>query len=72
MKKNVGTVDMVIRLILSIGLFYIGFFDNPIVSAGTSQTIIKYIAFIPFLTGLLRFCPLYVLIGVATCKNQSS
>ncbi len=69
MKKNVGVIDMVIRLILSIGLFYIGFFANPIISAGVPQTIIKYIAFIPFLTGLLRFCPLYALIGIGTCKH---
>jgi len=69
MKKNVGLIDMIVRMILSIGLFYIGFFDNPIVSAGTPQKIIKYIAFVPFLTGLLRFCPLYALIGVDSCKG---
>ncbi len=69
MKKNVGLIDMIVRLILSIGLFYVGFFDNPIVSAGTPKTIMKYIAFVPFLTGLLRFCPLYVLIGVDSCKK---
>ncbi len=70
MKKNVGVIDMVIRLIISITLFYIGYFDNPIISAGTPQTIIKYAAFVPFLTGLLRFCPLYVLVGIDSCKKS--
>lgn len=67
MEKNVGTFDMIIRLVIAIGLGYIGFFDNPVVSAGTSQTIIKIVAFLPLLTGLMRFCPLYKLIGLSTC-----
>lgn len=68
MEKNVGTIDMMLRLAIAIVLGYIGFFENPIVSAGTtSQTIIKFVAFLPLLTGLLRFCPLYKLIGLNTC-----
>jgi len=67
MKKNIGMLDMVVRLILSLCLFYIGFFDNPVVSGGLPQTIIKFVSFVPFVTGLLRFCPLYMLIGANTC-----
>jgi hypothetical protein len=66
MQKNIGTVDMLIRLVIAVGLGYIGFFENPIVSAGTSQNLIKIIAFLPLLTGVIRFCPLYKLIGVNT------
>ena len=67
MKRNVGTIDMCIRLIISAGLVYVGFFDNPVVSAGMSKTIIKILAFAPLLTGLLRYCPLYSMIGLDTC-----
>lgn len=67
MEKNVGTVDMIIRLLIAIVLGYIGYFENPVVSAGTSKTIIKFVAFLPLLTGLMRFCPLYLLIGLSTC-----
>lgn len=72
MMKNVGTIDMIIRLLASAALFYIGFMDNPIVSAGTSQTIIKFVAFLPLLTGLLRYCPLYSVIGMNTCCKSCS
>jgi len=72
MEKNVGTVDMIIRLVIAIALGYIGFFKNPIVSAGTSQTIIKVVAFLPLLTGLMRFCPLYKLIGLSTCPCEQN
>ena len=70
MEKNVGTIDMIIRLVIAIALGYVGFFENPIVSSGTSQTIIKFVAFLPLLTGLMRFCPLYKLIGLSTCPCQ--
>nr|MBF0221832.1 DUF2892 domain-containing protein [Desulfobulbaceae bacterium] len=72
MKKNVGTIDMAIRLIVFACLVYIGYFDNPVVSAGTSKTIIKVLAFAPLLTGLLRFCPLYAVIGLNTCCECSN
>ncbi len=66
MKRNVGVADMLVRLLIAAVLFYIGFFDNPIVSAGTSQTIVKFITILPLATGLLRFCPLYSLVGLDT------
>lgn len=71
MEKNVGTFDMLVRLMIAIGLGYIGFFENPIVSAGTSQTLIKVVAFLPLITGMMRFCPLYKLIGLNTCPCTS-
>lgn len=67
MEKNVGNADMAIRLVIAVVLGYIGFFENPVVSAGMSKTIIKFVAFLPLLTGLMRFCPLYKLIGLSTC-----
>lgn len=66
MKKNVGIADMVFRILFAGFLFYVGFFDNPIVSEGGPKTVIKFIAFLPLLTGLARFCPLYSLIGLNT------
>jgi len=72
MKKNVGNLDMGMRLVFAAVLFYIGFADNPIVSAGMSKNIIKGVAFLPLLTGLSRFCPLYSLIGLNTCDKDDS
>lgn len=67
MNKNVGTADLVVRLVLALGLFYIGFMENPIMEEGLPKTIVGVAGFVPLLTGLLRFCPLYAMIGVSTC-----
>ena len=70
MHNNVGIVDMLIRLLIAAALGYIGYMPNPVVSPGTSQNIIKVVAFLPLLTGLSRFCPLYRLIGLSTCGGS--
>jgi hypothetical protein len=67
MKKNVGNVDRVIRLIVAaqIVLFYgIG------IISGTSALILMFIAVIFALTSLLRVCPLYLPFGISTRKKQ--
>lgn len=66
---NVGPVDRTLRFLVAAILFAIAFLDNPIVSGHTAKTIIGVFACIPFFTALFRFCPLYTLIGVNTCKK---
>lgn len=70
MKKNIGTIDSFIRLGVGMLLLYIGFCHNPIVTGGLSKRLIGLFSLIPLLTGVLRFCPLYLLIGVDTRRNQ--
>ncbi len=54
MKKNVGKLDMWIRLLIGFVMLYIGLFDNPIVSSGISKTIFCVLSLIPFVTGLFN------------------
>jgi hypothetical protein len=68
MQQNVGTIDMIARIVLAAFLLYVGFMDNPIVSEGTPKMIVGIAAFVPLLTGALKFCPLYMLIGFSTRK----
>ena len=70
MKKNIGVLDMTIRLVIGVGFLYIGFFDNPLVTGGLSQKIIGFAAFVPLLTAILRFCPLYRLVDIDNCKKK--
>jgi len=60
-KKNVGSLDRVLRVVLGIVLIAL-VFVGP-------KTPWGWIGLIPLVTGLLRTCPLYSLIGVNSCKT---
>ena len=65
MTANVGSVDRSIRIILGLALVALGF----LAGWSTLGTIVSVvIGGILVVTALVRFCPLYRLIGVRTCK----
>ncbi|MDH4119910.1 MAG: DUF2892 domain-containing protein [Acidimicrobiia bacterium] len=53
---NEGTVDRVVRIALGILLLVLGF--GGIVE-GTLGTVFKFLGFVPLLTGLAGWCPIY-------------
>lgn len=58
-KTNVGSADRFIRILLGIVLIAL-VFVGP-------QTPWGWIGIVPLVTGLLRTCPLYSLIGINSC-----
>lgn len=60
MKKNVGTADRTIRVVLGLGLLSLAFVGP--------QTAWGYIGLIPLLTAGMSYCPLYSLVGMNTCS----
>ena len=62
LKKNVGTLDRVLRIVLGLALLA-GFFLNP--DAGLRW--LYLIGIVPLATGLMSTCPLYSLFGISTC-----
>ncbi len=59
MKKNAGTLDRIIRIILGLGILSLAF-TGP-------QTAFGYVGLVPLITGLAGYCPLYTLFGFQTC-----
>ncbi|HQS24730.1 MAG: hypothetical protein B7Y11_09280 [Sphingobacteriia bacterium 24-36-13] len=67
MKKNMGTVDKTIRIIIAAvvaGLYYAG------TISGTLGIVLLVLAGVFVLTSLVSFCPLYTLFGISTCPNK--
>lgn len=69
---NVGTVDRMLRLIAGVILIALPFvmpeleiWANPVFSYGAFA-----VGAIMILTGLVRFCPAYFLIGANTCGSK--
>jgi len=65
MKRNVGTADRIVRLILAAGLFSLYF-----VLEGNLRYLAA-IGFVPLLTALVGSCPLYSVLGINTCAVGS-
>ena len=65
MKKNVGSIDKIIRYLLA-ALFIILFIFNVV--SGLFGYILLALAVIFILTSLLNFCPIWWMIGANTCK----
>jgi hypothetical protein len=67
MKKNMGSYDKLIRLVVAIVLiilYYRGMFSSAF------GIVVLVVAFILTLTSLMSFCPLYTLFGLNTCKKK--
>ncbi len=64
MKKNMGTADRVIRLIIA-AIVGVLFFTDTI--TGTLGIVLLALAGIFVLTSLISFCPLYAPFGISTC-----
>lgn len=59
MKKNVGSLDQIIRVIIAIVIFVIGYVNHSWWGL---------LGLLPLITALVGFCPLYAILGIKTCK----
>jgi hypothetical protein len=67
MKKNIGTVDKVIRILVAF-VVVILYFINVI--SGTLAIILLALSAIFVLTSLVSFCPLYFPLSLSTRKKN--
>lgn len=64
MKANVGTIDRAARVVIGIAL---------IALAATGVIgVWGYIGVVPLVTAFIRFCPLYVVLGLSTCPAEEA
>ncbi len=69
MKKNMGSTDRALRLIVAIALVVL-YFSN--ILTGTLGIIALVVAGVFALTSFVSFCPIYPLLGINTCKAKAS
>lgn len=66
MKKNMGTIDRVIRTIIAL-LVVVLYFTGVI--SGTVAIILGVLAVVFLLTSIVGTCPLYLPVGLSTKKD---
>ncbi len=69
MKKNVGNTDRFLRVLIAI---IIGVLYYTKVIEGTLAIVLLVVAGISILVSLTRFCPLYTVCGLSTCKKTDN
>lgn len=67
MKKNMGNIDKIIRILVAIVIAVL-FFTNVI--SGTLGIVLLVLAGVFVLTSVMSFCPLYPLVGINTCPKD--
>ena len=68
MKKNMGTADRIVRVIIA-AIIAVLYFTGII--PGTLGVILLILAGVFVLTSLISFCPLYAPFGLSTCPNKN-
>jgi Protein of unknown function (DUF2892) len=69
MKKNMGSADRVIRVLLA-AVFAVLYFTGIV--PGTIGLVLVALAAVFVLTSLVSFCPLYTIVGLNTCPAKKA
>lgn len=67
MKHNISTIDRIIRILIAI-IFSILFFAE--ILTGMLGIVSLIVAAIALVTGLTKFCFMYAIFGIKTCKEK--
>ena len=66
MKANVGGVDRMLRIAAGVILLALVF----VLKTGDSLWLWGLIGIVPLATGLMKWCPLYTILGIKTCPMK--
>jgi hypothetical protein len=69
MKKNMGTIDKLIRLVIAAVIAVLYFME---IIPGTLGIVLLVVACVFVLTSLISFCPLYTVFGCSTSGAKES
>ena len=67
MKKNIGTIDKIVRIVIALVIVAL-YFTHVII--GVLAIVLLVFAGVLLLTSLFSFCPLYLPFGIKTCKTK--
>lgn len=68
MKKNMGSLDKMIRVIVATVILVLYFTK---IITGTLAIVLLVLAIVFSVTSFINFCPLYTILGINTNKKES-
>ena len=67
MKKNMNSLDRVVRILLAVA-FAVLYFTGTV--TGTIGLVLLVLGGVFLFTALVSYCPLYAIFGLSTCKVE--
>ena len=64
MTANVGGVDRILRIFVGIALIAVALFSQH------EYAVWGWVGVVPLATGIIRWCPAYLPLGIKTCKTD--
>jgi hypothetical protein len=68
MKKNMGLIDRIIRVLIAVTVVILYYFG---ILSGTWTIVLLALSGIFILTSIFGICPLYMPFGIKTCKKKT-
>ncbi len=69
MKRNMGTLDRLVRALLALAVGILYFFGQI---TGIAAIVLGVLAVVFLTTSLIGYCPLYSVFHLSTCKEKNS
>lgn len=69
MTCNLGRIEQTIRILLGVALLGVGYFAEIPTGGAIAAYVVGAVA---LLTGAVRFCPAWKLLGINTCPTSTS
>lgn len=69
MTANLGSPDRLIRAIVGLVLVFFPLLNIPAIWSSAAYAYVSMgVGIVLFLTAVFRFCPLYRIVGISTCR----
>lgn len=71
-RKNMGQIDRLIRIVTGLVMVYLGFIDQSIIDDLTINLIVGVFGIISMVFAYIAFCPIYTLGNISTAKKPTN
>jgi len=69
-KRNMGRLDQMVRIVVGIASIYFGFIDSTLIAEPVIAICLGTFGVLNLLSVVMRHCPLYVMAGISTTSNK--
>lgn len=68
-KRNLHSIDILMRTLIGVGLIYISFIETSYITNDIVRWLLGIFGIINLLASVLRSCPIYALAGISTFRK---